>query len=91
MKPIHTLQNLSHASSEMLETIAEIGSEWRRQKLPLYLFLGLCLNLILAPAVLATTGGGLSRSQSYWLTALGLITVALAIYLFFVMFAPEKF
>jgi len=75
----------------MLETLTEIWSEWRRQKLPRYLFLGLCLNLLLAPAVLATTGGDLSRTQAYWLAALGLVTLALAIYLFFVMFVPERF
>jgi len=73
------------------ETITEIWTEWRRQKLPLYLFLGLCLNLLLAPAVFAATGGDLSRTQAYWLAALGLVTIALGIYLFFVMFVPEKF
>ncbi|MCY7323193.1 MAG: K(+)-transporting ATPase subunit F, partial [Phormidesmis sp. CAN_BIN36] len=55
------------------------------------LFLGLCFNLILAPAVFAATGGDLSRTQAYWLGALGLVTVALAVYLFFVMFVPERF
>ncbi len=79
------------ASVEAIETVTQIWSEWRRQKLPLYLFLGLCFNLVLAPAVFAATGGDLSRTQAYWLAALGLVTVALAIYLFFVMFVPEKF
>jgi len=74
-----------------IETLTELWAEWRRQKLPLYLFLGLCFNLVLAPAVFAATGGDLSRTQSYWLAALGLVTVALAIYLFFVMFVPERF
>lgn len=73
------------------ETMTELWAEWRRQKLPLYLFLELCFNLVLAPAVFAATGGDLSRTQSYWLGALGLVTVALAIYLFFVMFVPERF
>lgn len=62
-----------------------------RQKLPLSLFLGLCLNLILAPAVLAAANGELLRYQAYWLALLGLGTVAIAIYLFVVMFVPEKF
>ncbi len=78
-------------SIQTVENMTEIWSEWRRQKLPLYLFLGLCFNLVLAPAVYAATGGEMSRSQSYWLAALGLVTIALAIYLFFVMFVPEKF
>ena len=73
------------------ETMTALWAEWRRQKLPLYLFLGLCFNLVLAPAVFAATGGDLSRTQAYWLATLGLVTVALAIYLFFVMFVPEKF
>ena len=76
---------------QIVENMTEIWSEWRRQKLPLYLFLGLCFNLVLAPAVFAATDGEMSRSQSYWLAALGLVTIALAVYLFFVMFVPEKF
>jgi K+-transporting ATPase KdpF subunit len=55
-----------------------------------YLFLALCLNLVLAPAVWAASSD-LSRSQAYWLGGLGLMTLALSIYLFVVMFAPEKF
>jgi K+-transporting ATPase KdpF subunit len=81
----------SPALAEIIENLSEIWSKWRRQKLPLYLFLGLCFNLVLAPAVFAATGGEMSRSQSYWLAALGLVTIALAVYLFFVMFVPEKF
>ncbi|MCU0525877.1 MAG: K(+)-transporting ATPase subunit F [Elainella sp. Prado103] len=71
--------------------MSDLWSMARQQKLPLYLFLGLCFNLILAPAVLATTGGNLLRTQAYWLALLGLVTLGLAIYLFVVMFAPEKF
>ncbi len=78
-------------STPTLTDTLELLSEWRRHKVPLYLFLGLCFNLILAPAVFAATGGDLSRSQAYWLGALGLVTVALSIYLFFVMFVPERF
>ena len=81
----------SQTLTQIVETITEIWSEWRRQKLPLYLFLGLCFNLVLAPAVFAATGGEMSRSQAYWLAALGLVIVALGVYLFFVMFVPEKF
>lgn len=91
MKLTHLSRNFPQVTSQSLEAVTEIWSEWRRQKLPLYLFLGLCFNLILAPAVFATTGGDLSRPQAYWLAALGLVTVALAIYLFFVMFVPERF
>jgi F subunit of K+-transporting ATPase (Potass_KdpF) len=85
-------QNLfPHASKTALETAAEILERWRQQKFPLYIFLGLCFNLVLAPAVFAATGGDLSKVQAYWLAGLGLVTVSLSIYLFFVMFVPEKF
>jgi K+-transporting ATPase KdpF subunit len=55
------------------------------------LLLLLCSNLILANAVQAATGDALSRSQSYALGLLGLVVVALAVYLFVVMFQPERF
>jgi K+-transporting ATPase KdpF subunit len=93
MKRLHVRPSALTAQfcTEIIENMLTIGSEWRRQKLPLYLFLGLCLNLVLAPAVFAATGGEMSRTQSYWLAALGLVTICLAVYLFFVMFVPEKF
>jgi K+-transporting ATPase KdpF subunit len=79
------------STASVIEAATDIWAEWRRQKLPLYLFLGLCFNLVLAPAVFAATGGDLSKVQAYWLAGLGLVTVCLSIYLFFVMFVPEKF
>jgi hypothetical protein len=63
----------------------------QKKKLPLYLFLSLCLNLVIAPIVYAASNSVLSRSQAWALGLLGLGTVAVSIYLFFVMFAPEKF
>lgn len=77
--------------AQVLEGVTDFGLEWRRQKLPLYLFLALCFNMVLAPLVYAATDGALSRSQSWALGLLGLATVALSIYLFFVMFVPERF
>lgn len=78
-------------SHPITQTISDIWSEWRRQKLPLYLFLLLCFNLVVAPAVLAASGETLSRTQSYALGLLGIVTIALSIYLFVVMFQPERF
>ncbi|NJO41863.1 MAG: potassium-transporting ATPase subunit F [Cyanobacteria bacterium RU_5_0] len=78
-------------TSQSLEAISEIWSEWRRQKLPLYLFLALCFNLIVAPVVYAASSNEFSRTQAWSLGLLGLGTLALSIYLFFVMFVPEKF
>ncbi len=89
------LLNLSFPSlqttTQALEEVLAIGSEWRRQKLPLYLFLALCLNLVIAPVVYAASNNEFSRSQAWALGLLGLGTAAISVYLFFVMFIPEKF
>lgn len=74
-----------------LANLANLASLWRRHKIPSSLFLGLCLNLILAPAVFAASGNALTHAQAYALGILGLVTVALSLYLFVVMFAPERF
>ncbi|MBD2214134.1 potassium-transporting ATPase subunit F [Calothrix sp. FACHB-156] len=82
-----SLQN----STQIIADITEIFSDWRKQKLPLYIFLGMCFNLVVAPVVYAATGEEFSRTQAWALGLLGLVTLSLSIYLFFVMFVPEKF
>ncbi|MBD2680544.1 MULTISPECIES: potassium-transporting ATPase subunit F [Nostoc] len=77
--------------SQLSEAISEIWCQWRKQKLPLYLFLAMCFNLVVAPVVYAATSEQLSRSQAWGVGLLGLVTLGLSIYLFFVMFVPEKF
>lgn len=63
-----------------------------RHQRPIYLFLGLCFNLlVLAPAVYAATPEIYTPSQVAWLVLLGGVTLALSIYLFVVMFQPERF
>ncbi|NMG08721.1 ATPase [Brasilonema sp. UFV-L1] len=74
----------------VLEEVTEIWSAWRRQKLPLYLFLAMCFNLVVSPLVLAADQK-LSHTQSWALGLLGIVTVGLSVYLFFVMFVPERF
>jgi K+-transporting ATPase KdpF subunit len=74
-----------------LEEIQPLWSQLYHKKVPRYLLLLLCLNLVLAPAVQAATGNEFSRHQAYALGILGLVTVALSIYLFVVMFQPERF
>jgi K+-transporting ATPase KdpF subunit len=81
----------SQVVAQTIDTVAEIWCVGKKQKLPRYLFLALCLNLVVAPVVYAATDETLSRPQAWALGLLGLVTVALSIYLFFVMFAPEKF
>jgi hypothetical protein len=90
MKPtLHIL--LPQVSVQVLAGIAEIWTQWRKQKLPLYLFLAMCFNLVVAPLVYAATGEQFSRTQAWAVGLLGLVTLSLSIYLFFVMFIPEKF
>ncbi|HIK17325.1 MAG TPA: potassium-transporting ATPase subunit F [Leptolyngbyaceae cyanobacterium M33_DOE_097] len=61
------------------------------RKHSLYLFLAICFNLVVAPVVYAASGNEFSRTQAWSLGLLGLGMVALSVYLFFVMFVPEKF
>jgi K+-transporting ATPase KdpF subunit len=66
-------------------------STTRSRNFSLFVFWLLIVNLVLAPVVQASVGGTLSRGQSYALTLLGLVTFGLFIYLFMVIFQPEKF
>ncbi|MGF1569679.1 MAG: K(+)-transporting ATPase subunit F [Nodosilinea sp.] len=62
----------------------------RRHRLAPGLFLALCLNLAIAPALYAATGA-ISRGNAYALGLLSLVVVGLAIYLTVVIFQPERF
>ncbi|HEY9888075.1 MAG TPA: K(+)-transporting ATPase subunit F [Candidatus Obscuribacterales bacterium] len=74
----------------------EIGNDWlerlrqRRSRIALGLFLVLCLNLAIAPAIYAATNT-LNRDNAYALGLLGLVVVGLAAYLTAVILKPEKF
>ncbi len=62
-----------------------------KKKYPKHLFFALCLNLIVAPAVYAANAESFTKFQAYALGLLGIATFAFSIYLFVVMFQPEKF
>ncbi|MBW4641416.1 MAG: K(+)-transporting ATPase subunit F [Goleter apudmare HA4340-LM2] len=62
----------------------------KRSRVPVMIFLLLCLNVLLAPAVQAATPEA-SRYTSYAIACLGAITVGLCVYLFVVIFQPERF
>jgi K+-transporting ATPase KdpF subunit len=78
-------------SFTVFEDLCTIATKLHDRKPPRYLFWGLVINLMLAPAVYAASSGTISREQSYALGLLGLVTLALSIYLFAVIFQPEKF
>jgi K+-transporting ATPase KdpF subunit len=68
-----------------------VGEQWQRNPLPIQIFLLLCLNLLLAPAVDAATGAEVTRKAAYALGLLGMVIVGLSVYLFVVIFQPERF
>jgi len=74
-----------------VDFVALIWSQGRRQKFPLWILLGLFLNLVIAPIILASTQEPLTRGNAYALGLLALVILALAIYLFAVIFQPERF
>jgi K+-transporting ATPase KdpF subunit len=86
-----TTQAAAQTTTQALDDAIAIWSESRNKKLPIRIFLVMCLNLAIAPAVQAATGNELSRTQSWSLGILGLVTIILSVYLFFVMFQPERF
>ncbi|MCC3406088.1 MAG: K(+)-transporting ATPase subunit F [Microcoleus sp. PH2017_10_PVI_O_A] len=77
--------------SDFKETI-ELGQMlWQRHPIPVQLFLIMCFNLIIAPAVYATTDESITKKAAWGLSLLGLVIVGLAVYLFVVIFQPERF
>ncbi|TRT87980.1 MAG: potassium-transporting ATPase subunit F [Microcystis aeruginosa Ma_OC_H_19870700_S124] len=56
-----------------------------------YIFLNLCLTILFSSIVQASTGSAINRGQASALTLLGLVAFALFIYLFLVIFVPERF
>ena len=83
MKP----NNLSK-TGEFIEIIIDRGlkNPWA-----IAVFLGMSLNLIFAPTVMAATGATITRQTAYAIGILYCVTVALSIYLFTVIFQPERF
>lgn len=78
-------------SPEVAEGISFVWFRWRRQQLPLAIFLVLCINLVIAPVVYAAADGTLERRSAWALGILGFVTLGLTVYLFVVVFQPERF
>ncbi|HLO49844.1 MAG TPA: K(+)-transporting ATPase subunit F [Kamptonema sp.] len=77
--------------SNLKEVVELWGMLRHRHPVPLQLFLLMCLNLVIAPAVYAATGEEITRKAAWALGILGLVTLGLSVYLFVVIFQPERF
>lgn len=88
MKRINVLGRMP---MEVTEGITFVWLQSRREQLPLAIFLVLCLNLVIAPAVYAAADGTLERRYAYAIAGLGLVTLGLVVYLFDVVFRPERY
>lgn len=74
-----------------LDVFEAILLRFRQRRWPqifLYTLLG---TLLLSPAVQAATGSSFDRGQTFALVLLGITTILLSIYLFVVIFQPERF
>ncbi len=89
MKRVNFLKEIF--TREFSLSIDLLREQLKRNQLPIQLFLLLCLNLVIAPAVNAATGEEITRKAAYALGILGLVTLGLVIYLFAVIFQPERF
>ena len=90
--PMKLFKPVNHAAvQQLVNDIADIWQLWCQRKYPTYLLLALCFNLVIASTAFAATGESLSRSQSYALGILAIATLTLSMYLFVVMFQPERF
>lgn len=77
--------------TDAVQAISFVWWRWYKQKLPLVIFIVLCLNLIIAPVVYAAADNSLERRYAWAIATLGFVTLALIIYLFDVIFRPERY
>jgi K+-transporting ATPase KdpF subunit len=75
----------------IIETMQNIGNRFFENSLATVLFLTISLNLIIAPVVMAASGNEITRNTAYAIGILYCVTIALSIYLFTVIFQPERF
>lgn len=65
--------------------------KWSQKTVAISIFLALCSNLIIASAIYAATSEAISRDTVYAIGLLLLVIFGLSIYLFVVIFQPERF
>jgi len=76
---------------DYLEFLVIIKEQWSKNPLATIIFLGMSLNLIIAPVVMAASGNEITRNTAYAIGILYCVTIALSVYLFTVIFQPERF
>ena len=69
----------------------DVLTRFWQKRVPKILLLALLSSVAIAPAVQAATGVSLDRGQVFALVLLGITTVSLSVYLFVVIFQPERF
>jgi K+-transporting ATPase KdpF subunit len=76
---------------DLLAGRAELKEFSRQNSQAIAIFIALCLNLPLAQAVYAGTGAEITPKTAWAIALLGLVILALCVYLFAVILQPEKF
>ena len=69
----------------------DVMTRFWQKRVPKILLLALLSAVTIAPAVQAATGVSLDRGQVLALVLLGITTISLSVYLFVVIFQPERF
>jgi len=75
----------------LMQAIAYSVSQLRKQKLAIKIFLALCLNLVISRVVYASTNTPLQIQFTWAYGVLCAVLLGLIIYLFVVVFQPERF
>lgn len=76
---------------QFLEEIEDFLKLWQKHPIAMRLLFVMGFNLLIAPALYASSGDSLTRQSAWALGLLGLLTLGLSIYLFTVIIQPERF
>ena len=82
---------LDKSNQNPIEIMRNIGDRFLKNSWAKVLFLTMSLNLIIAPVVMAAAGAEITRNTAYVIGILYCVTLALSVYLFTVIFQPERF
>ncbi|HEY9653675.1 MAG TPA: K(+)-transporting ATPase subunit F [Coleofasciculaceae cyanobacterium] len=88
MKPI---KRFRWVMPDMIDGVELLQEQWKRNPLPIGIFLVMCLNLVIAPAVYASAGETITQKTAWAIGILALVILSLAVYLFAVILQPERF